>query len=117
MIAHVVLFRPRPDLTPDQRHDLAAALSTAIREIPSIRSARVGRRVLHGRGYEQRMSVDYSYAAILEFDDVAGLKTYLAHPAHVQLADRFFAGFEQALMYDYELNDGEPDLERLLGEA
>jgi|SRR5687767_11199866 len=106
MIAHVVLFRPRPDLTPDARAALTEAFEAAIREIPSIRRARVGRRVTHGRPYEALMRVDYEYAAILEFDDLSGLRAYLAHPTHDQLASRFFSASVDALMYDFELSDG-----------
>ena len=69
---------------------LADALTVAIRDIPSVRRARIGRRVTHGRPYEQLMDVDYEYAAVLEFDDVDGLQAYLAHPAHEALAARFF---------------------------
>ena len=43
-------------------------------------------RVLHGRAYESLMHVDYQYAAVLEFDDSAGLRAYLEHPAHQRLA-------------------------------
>ena len=106
MIAHVVLFRPRPDLAPAARDALTAAFETAIREIPSIRRARIGRRVTHGRPYEALMRVDYEYAAVLEFEDLTGLKAYLAHPAHDQLASRFFSVCEDALMYDFELSEG-----------
>lgn len=106
MIAHVVLFTPRRDVTDRDREDLVAALARALAEIPSIRRARVGRRVTHGRPYESLMRTDYAYAAILEFDDVAGLKAYLEHPAHEALGARFFAVFEEALMYDYELEEG-----------
>lgn len=100
------MFRPRADLTDAQRHALADALTSALTEIPSVRRARIGRRILHGRGYEQMMRVDYPYLALLEFDDVAGFEAYLNHPAHARLAERFFDAFEEALMYDYDLQDG-----------
>jgi hypothetical protein len=103
MVAHVVLFKVRPTLDADARQSLAAAFERALREIPSIRRAQIGRRVTHGRPYERLMTVDYEYAAILEFDDVAGLKAYLADPAHEALGARFFDSFEVALMYDYEI--------------
>ena len=106
MIVHVVLFRPRAGLSPEQRARLSEVFLTAIGTIPSIRRARVGRRVTHGRGYETLMTADYSHAAILEFDDMAALGAYLNHPAHEQLGALFFETFEQALMYDYELRDG-----------
>lgn len=106
MITHLVLFRPRPGLSADARHRLADAMATAIRDIPSVRGARVGRRVMVGRPYEQLMRADYEYAALLEFDDMAGLRAYLEHPAHEALAARFFEAFEEALMYDYDLKEG-----------
>jgi len=114
MIAHVVLFRPRADLPPAARNALADAFETALREIPSIRRARVGMRLLHGRAYEALMHVDYQYAAVLEFDDVAGLRAYLEHPAHQRLASQFFEVFEHALMYDFDLKDGTAGLVALL---
>ena len=114
MIAHVVLFRPRPDLSAEERSALVDAFALALREIPSIRRSRVGRRVTHGRAYEQLMRENYEYAAVLEFDDFAGLKAYLGHPAHEQLGERFFATFEAALMYDYELKEWEDGLRELL---
>ena len=106
MIAHVVLFRPRSDLAPAEREALGGAFAKASSEIGSIRRVRVGRRLTHGRGYEALMTEHYSHVAIFEFDDVAGLRTYLEHPAHEVLAARFFAAFAVALMYDFELFDG-----------
>ena len=101
-----MLFKPRPNIGDRQRDDLIDALARALREIPSIRRSHVGRRVLHGRPYEAMMRTNYEYAAILEFDDVAGLKAYLEHPAHEALGAQFFAVFEEALMYDFEMGEG-----------
>jgi hypothetical protein len=60
------------------------------------------------------MRVDYEYAAVLEFDDEAGLKAYLEHPAHEQLGKRFFTAFADALMYDYEVAEAADGAARLL---
>lgn len=114
MIAHFVLFRPRPDLPDAERHGLAEAFGAALRAIPSIRRARIGRRVTHGRGYETLMRSDYPYVAVLEFDDLAGLMAYLEHPAHEALGARFFSTFEEALMYDFDLAEGPEAIDRLL---
>lgn len=114
MIAHVVLFRPRADLSPAARTALAGAFEAALRDIPSIRRAHVGRRFLHGRAYETQMQVDYQYAAVLEFDDAAGLQAYLEHPAHQQLASQFFETVEKTLIYDFDLTEGEAGLAALL---
>ena len=115
MIVHLVLFRPRADLADSERRGLAEALSAAIQQIPTVRGARVGRRVKHGRPYEQLMRVDYSHIAILDFDDLAGLQAYLEHPVHEQLATRFFAVFEEALMYDYEVGEGHAGVRWIAG--
>ena len=109
MIAHLVLFRPRQDLSEESRRVLAASFEAALTRIPSI-----GRRITIGRPYEQAMRVDYTYAAVIEFDDREGLKTYLEHPAHAQLASEFFSAFEEALMYDFELEDDTAGLRALL---
>lgn len=106
MIAHLVIFRPRPNLTPAEQDRLTKAFAMALRDIPSIRRARVGRRVTHGRPYEALMRVDYSHAAILEFDDLEGLKAYLQHPSHDDLGRLFFEAFEDVLIYDFDLQDG-----------
>lgn len=114
MLTHVVLFRPRRGLSEADRRSLAAAFAAAVREIPSVRRARIGRRVMHGGGYETLMRADFPYAALLEFDDLAGLQTYLAHPAHQELGNRFFDSFEEALMYDYDVEDADAGIAKLL---
>lgn len=106
MVAHVVLFRPRSGLTREQRGALVESFSRAIRDIPGVRRARVGRRVTHGPSYEHLMNEDYEFAALLEFDDLAALAQYLKHPAHEDLGQRFFGSFEAALIYDYEMSEG-----------
>jgi Stress responsive A/B Barrel Domain len=116
MMLHVVLFRPRPDLAQDTRQRLAEAFALAIDGISSIKRARIGQRRTHGRPYEQLMREDYTHAAILEFDDLEGLKAYLDHPAHAELGSRFFECFEQALMYDFDVRDGHAGLNALVEE-
>jgi hypothetical protein len=116
MIVHTVLFRPKAGLSSADRKDLLEAFSTAIREIPSIRRARIGRRTLLGRSYEQVMRDNYTHAAFLEFDDLAGLMSYLDHSAHQELGSRFLACFEQALIYDFDTFGDDHALDALLRE-
>jgi hypothetical protein len=117
VIVHVVLFRPKATLTADERTALVDAFSRALQEIPGIRRATVGRRITHGRAYEQLMSEDYEFAALLEFEDVRALKAYLEHPTHNELGERFFATFDAALMYDYEVAEGLEGLAALRSRA
>jgi hypothetical protein len=117
VLVHLVLFRPKPDLDAAARQNLADALTAALTQIPSVRRVRVGRRVMHGRGYERAMRANYSHIAMLEFDDLAALQEYLQHPAHEQLAAQFFAAFEEALMYDYDVGEGETAIRTMAGSA
>ena len=104
MIAHVILFRPRPDLAPDHRRAVLEAFIAAVTSAPTVRRVRMGRRVRHGRpGYEQMMREDLEYAAVIEFDDLAGLTAYLDHPAHAAAGEHFSSSGAMALAYDYEM--------------
>jgi hypothetical protein len=67
------------------------------------RQVRVGRRVLHGAGYEASVPDAADYVAMIDFDDLAGLQTYLHHPAHQQLGARFGESLSAAMVYDFEV--------------
>ena len=103
MIAHVVLFRPKPELTDDQRDTFVTALEHALLNIPLIKRARVGRRVTMGRLYDQQNANEYPFAAILEFDNQSDLRAYLEHPAHQMLGAQFYATSDAAQVFDFEL--------------
>jgi hypothetical protein len=115
MIAHIVLFQPRPDLPAEDVQRLVSAFEEALANIPMIRRASVGRRVRMGRHYEQLMAVDYPYAAVLEFDDVAGLRGYLEHPAHGDVGAAVFQAAGNILVYDYEMGLGASGLIEVAG--
>lgn len=114
LIAHVVLFRPRTGLSAEDAAALGDAFARALNDIPFVRRARVGKRITIGREYEQLMAVDYAYAAVIEFDDVAGLKGYLEHAAHEELGRRFFESIEAGLVYDFEMMTGADGLADLV---
>ena len=73
MIVHVVLLKPKPELTDEERRAIVAETSPCGVDDSKCRRLRVGKRVRHGRpGYEQPMGQDFEYAVLIEFDDVAG---------------------------------------------
>ena len=103
MISHVVLFRPKPTLSAEERLALIEALRHAVTDIPAISRATVGTRILLNRpGYETHMAEHYEYSAILEFDSDADLRAYLDHPAHNDLGRMLFSAAEAVLAYDFE---------------
>jgi hypothetical protein len=102
MVTHVVLMKPRADLSEGDRRAFVTAFEAAVRDIPAIRDVRIGRRVKHGAGYEQAAPDAADFLAALDFDDLAGLQTYLHHPAHEALGIRFGQCLSAALVYDFE---------------
>ena len=102
MLWHLVLLTPRADLTTAERRRFADAFRQAVSEIPSVRAVRFGRRITHGAGYEQD-APGAAFIAIIEFDDRAGLQSYLSHAAHDELAAHFGQFLSAAVVYDFEM--------------
>jgi Stress responsive A/B Barrel Domain len=105
MILHVVLFRPRPDLTEIERDALIASIDAVAHGVPSISRVRVGRRLSDPPIYVQGGFPDFPFFACLEFENRGALEAYLAHPLHVDLGRRFNATLEATLIYDVEVSD------------
>jgi hypothetical protein len=117
MIWHLVLLKPRPDLAASDRRAFVDAFRRAVTDIPTVRAVRVARRTTHGAGYEQSAPDAADYLALIEFDDPAGLATYLSHPAHEELGLCFGRSLAAAMVYDFELLADGKDLDRLVGEG
>ena len=103
MVCHIVLMKPRAGLSAGDRRAFVAAFERAVREIPTVRSVRVGRRVKHGAGYELVSPDAADYLALIDFEDLAGLQAYLRHPAHDEVGARFGEALSAALVYDFEI--------------
>ena len=103
MIAHLVLYELRPDIAEEDRTQFLDALDKAVTTIPTVRGVRFGRRQSIGAGYEALATPSFSFFALFEFDDVAGLQAYLAHASHVALAQLFWSCCLRTLVFDYEL--------------
>ena len=102
MVTHLVLMKPRAGLSSDDRQAFVAAFERALRDIATIRNVRIGKRVTFGAGYESS-AADMDYVALIDFDDLDGLQTYLRHPAHADVGARFGQSLSGALVYDFEV--------------
>jgi hypothetical protein len=107
VIAHIVLFQPRPDLSAADRAEFARAFENALASIPQVRRVRVGERVRLARPYDALNTRDFSHVAIIEFDSKEDLRAYLDHPAHADLGRRFYQTAEATLVYDFDVVEGE----------
>jgi hypothetical protein len=104
-VVHIVLFRPKPSLTSLERASLAQAIEAAASQIPGVRRFDVGRQLPDGPDYKAGTFRDYPFCALIEFDDEAALRTYLAHDGHRQLGAKFNHALEAAFIADYEMTD------------
>jgi Stress responsive A/B Barrel Domain len=106
MIAHLIMFSPKPGLTAPERTAIVDALTAAAAGIAAIERFRIGRRIRHGLpGYEQAMREDYEYVVMIEVENLDALKAYLRHPSHAALGRHFTQSAAAALAYDYEIVD------------
>lgn len=106
MVAHVVLFTPKPSTSAEDRQAFVDALEAALRGIPSVVRATVGRRFVAGRSYDALATTPYEYLAVLEFASRDDLRRYLDHPAHTALAQEFYDHLQVAAAFDFDVVDG-----------
>jgi hypothetical protein len=106
VVAHIVLFNPKHELTPTERQSFAQSVRTSVRKIGGVQRALVGKAVAVTPQYERSLGdKTYDYAAILEFADTAALRGYLDHPVHRELGRLFWDNCESAVVMEADLTD------------
>ena len=106
MIAHVVLFEPKPDVPPEVKRAFFEALQATVRAVPEVLRARVGRTAINGQTTQQIMGqTTYSFLAIFEFENLAGLERYLSSPSHDAVRDMFWRYCQSTVIADAEMVD------------
>ena len=106
MTIHIVLYQPKSSLCDADVLAFRSVLEQASREIETIRQVRIGKTVDLGIGYEDRSSGQkFDYVAIFEFESTDGLRAYMAHPAHMTLAEQFWKHCERTMILDVEAED------------
>ncbi len=103
MVWHVVLLKPKPDLTAAARQALIDSFAGTVRAVPSVRDVRLGTRVTHGAAYESLMPDSADFFICIAFDDRPGLEAYLRHPAHAGLGAHFRESCCASLVYDFDV--------------
>ena len=95
MIKHIVVFKFKPGLTEAQRQSLVDGLNALPALISDIKSMKVVKSV-PGR------PAPYSIALFSEFEDLAALDRYVAHPDHQKIVKLVNELSETRLGFDYE---------------
>ena len=95
MLKHVVLFKFKPTTTAAQRREFVAALNALPKTIAEIKGWKVVSTV---PGRPERFS---HVGLFSEFNDVAALDRYIAHPDHKAFVPLVDAYCESRANFDY----------------
>jgi hypothetical protein len=116
MIAHVVLFNPKPTASKDLLLSCAQLLERLSRDVPGIIRASAGRTINIDAGYPREFGEKtYQNVCILEFEDKASLVNYLNNPMHRELGRLFWELCDSAAILETEMVDAKREsLTRLL---
>lgn len=100
-VQHVVLFRFPTELTDSEEMEFREIIRDWPTKIGTMSHLRLGRDIQvagdRARGYQ--------YLLFMEFPDVAAVKLYRQHPAHLQLSAFIQPRQCGVLAFDYELSD------------
>ncbi len=99
MIKHIVLFKLKEGIAPEEKQAIMNQFKQAIeelaRKIPVIRKIEVGLNV--------NSSETWDLALHSEFDSLEDVKTYASHPDHVAAAKLLADVKESRACVDYEI--------------
>lgn len=94
MLTHIVLFKFKPEITPEQADRVEAGLKGLPALIGEIREFRVGRDVI---GSER----SYDLGLVSAFDDLAAMQRYQVHPAHQEVVALVKAACASVVAVDF----------------
>jgi Stress responsive A/B Barrel Domain len=101
VIAHIVLFKPKDDLTSAQTLLFAQQLKRTMSEVASITRAQVGKRIQSDSAETRKFGdTAYEYSAVIEFKDEPGLVQYLRDPLHRELGRLFWENCQSTVVME-----------------
>lgn len=94
-INHVVLITLED---PADAEALQTDCDRMLATIPSVTVYACGRHVETGRS--SAVNTDYSLGLLVSFEDMKGYQTYLDHPSHLRLLEKWKSRFSDLTIYD-----------------
>ncbi|KAG0704280.1 hypothetical protein DFH29DRAFT_912717 [Suillus ampliporus] len=95
-IHHIVLFKFKPETTPEQRQSVRDSINDLPSQIPAIQSLITGDTVFNPLGH------GFDGGVIFLFENVAKLDEYRPHKAHLDYQAFAAPYIEDKLIYDIE---------------
>lgn len=97
MFRHVVLFSWKPEMTDEQKQELAEGLGKLPSQVSDLKDYHFGPDAGLRPG-------NFDFAVVADFDDRDGYLVYRDHPAHRALVDRYItpmAAQRAAVQYEF----------------
>ena len=95
MVDHLLFFAVREGASQGEVEDLVSSMRALREDVPSTVDLSVGED-FSGR------SGGYTHALFARFEDVAGLREYMEHPAHLAVVEKLDATTTGRIVADYE---------------
>ena len=95
MVDHLVFFAVREGASQEEVEDLVSSMRALKGDVPSTIDLSVGED-FSGR------SGGYTHALFARFEDEAGLREYMEHPAHLAVVEKLEATTSGRIVADYE---------------
>ena len=95
MVDHLVFFAVREEASPEEVEDLLSSIRALKDDVPSTAD------VSAGEDFSGR-SGGYTHALFARFEDTAGLREYMKHPAHLAVVEKLDATTTGRIVVDYE---------------
>ena len=95
MLTHLVMFKFKPDTTPEEVQQLADGLGALPEAIDDIREFRFGKDVL-------RSERSYDFGLVSSFDNLDALQRYQVHPEHQKVVAHVKTIAENVVAVDFE---------------
>lgn len=97
LIHHTVLIRWKPSTSAERQQELAGKLGALKGVIPEIRA------IATGPNLDPDGAKEWPFVLEVQVDDLAALKRYIDHPAHVAVAQELREARDARLAIDLEL--------------
>ncbi|KAJ8475695.1 hypothetical protein OPV22_019422 [Ensete ventricosum] len=95
-VKHVLLARFNDEVSPEAVDDLIKGYANLVSLVPSMKAFHWGRDVSI-----ENLHQGFTHVFESTFDDAEGIAEYIAHPSHVEFANRFLPALEKVIVIDY----------------
>ncbi|CAD5178808.1 unnamed protein product [Musa acuminata subsp. malaccensis] len=95
-VKHVLLAKFKEEVSPEAVDDLIKGYANLVSLITPMKAFHWGRDVSI-----ENLHQGFTHVFESTFDGVEGIAEYIAHPAHVEFANKFLPALEKVIVIDY----------------